>query len=53
MKIDQDYAAIHCGESKDQLLAVCDISQPENLVENVKKCVETWKSRVNSIGKAK
>ncbi len=50
MEIDRDEARLHCDESRRQLLAVCDVSQPENLVENVEKCVSTWKSRAFKIG---
>jgi len=50
IKIDRDESRIHCTESKRQLLAVCTVSKPENLVENVAKCVENWKNRANKIG---
>lgn len=49
MGIDRDEASRHCEESKRRLLEVCDFSTPENLVENVAKCVSDWKSRATQI----
>lgn len=49
--VDESVAHAHCEESRRQLLEVCDYSQPENLAENVRKCVSTWKARSNSIAK--
>jgi hypothetical protein len=48
--IDRDEATVHCRESKRRLLEVCDNSQPEDLVENVSKCVSNWKHRASLIG---
>lgn len=48
--IDREESTAHCAESKRRLIEVCDYSQPENLVENVTKCVSTWENRANSIG---
>jgi HK97 family phage portal protein len=43
--IDAHRAVEYCDQSKELLLQVCDNSTNDNLVENVKKCVETWKNR--------
>lgn len=48
--IDREEASVHCVESKRRLLEVCDYSQPDNLVENVAKCVSNWKNRASNIG---
>lgn len=42
----QDSRAIDwCNESRHRLLGCCDYSTPENLRENVEKCVCSWKIR--------
>lgn len=48
--LEREDAADYCHESKRQILDVCGDSTAENLVENVEKCVFSWKNRVNSIG---
>jgi HK97 family phage portal protein len=48
--MDRELSELHCAESRRRLLEVCDYSQPENLVENVNKCVASWKSRANTLG---
>lgn len=50
--IDREESSKHCTESKRRLLDVCDMSTPDNLAENVAKCVSSWKSRANLIGVA-
>lgn len=50
MGLDREIASSHCSESKRRLLEVCDYSTTETLVENVTKCVSSWKSRANLIG---
>jgi HK97 family phage portal protein len=47
--VDAALATQHCEESRRLLIEVCDYSQPENLVQNVKKCVSTWKARANLV----
>lgn len=43
--LDGELASIHCDESKAILLDVAGVSTPENLTENVKIAVKTWKNR--------
>lgn len=38
-------AVAYCDESRRRLLDCCDYSTPENLRENVEKCVFSWKIR--------
>jgi HK97 family phage portal protein len=43
--LDRDLARIHCDESRRILLEIAGESTQENLENNVKNAVETWKNR--------
>lgn len=45
---DRELATQHCVESKRRLLEACEC-QPEQLVESVAKCVESWPNRVHAM----
>ena len=47
--LDRDLARIHCDESRRILLEIAGNSTQENLENNVKSAVETWKNRTFSL----